>query len=226
MDTVKPEWTIRHLGLQPYQPVWDAMERFTAQRGEHGADELWLLEHHPVYTLGQAGKPEHILNPAGIEVIRCNRGGQVTYHGPGQIVAYPLVNIRRLGIGVRELVHRIEQAIIDTCAHWQISAERRLGAPGVYVGDAKIAALGLRVRHGCSFHGLSFNINMDLAPYYGINPCGFTGLQVTQMLELTDSAPLLEVAQVLVQQLSKQLELQAKWNAELPSALILDPVSV
>lgn len=226
MDHIKPHWVVRQLGLQAYQPVWDAMERFTAERGEQGEDELWLLEHQPVYTLGQAGKPEHILNPAGIEVVRCNRGGQVTYHGPGQIVAYPLVNIKRLGIGVRELVHRIEQAIIDTCAHWQISAERRLGAPGVYVGDAKIAALGLRVRHGCSFHGLAFNINMDLAPYYGINPCGFTGLQVTQMIELTDTAPLPEVAQILVLQLSKQLGLQAEWNTELPAALIHDPVSI
>jgi lipoyl(octanoyl) transferase len=226
VDTVKPEWTIRQLGMQAYQPVWDAMERFTAERGEDGADELWLLEHYPVYTLGQAGKPEHILNPKAIEVIRCNRGGQVTYHGPGQIVAYPLVNIRRLGIGVRELVHRIEQAIIDTLAHWQINAERRAGAPGVYVGDAKIAALGLRVRHGCSFHGLSFNIKMDLSPYYGINPCGFTGLQVTQMVELAKDASLSEVAQVLVQQLSSQLGLQAVWNADLPVALNLEPVSI
>ena len=226
MDALKPEWTIRELGMQHYQPVWDAMERFTAERGEDGADELWLLEHFPVYTLGQAGKPEHILNPKAIEVIRCNRGGQVTYHGPGQIVAYPLVNIRRLGIGARELVHRIEQAIIDTLAHWQINAERRLGAPGVYVGDAKIAALGLRVRHGCSFHGLSFNINMDLSPYYGINPCGFSGLQVIQMVELAENVSLSDVAQVLVQQLSSQLGLRANWNAELPSALNFAPVSV
>ena len=226
MDAIKPEWTIRELGMQHYQRVWDAMERFTAERGEDGADELWLLEHYPVYTLGQAGKPEHILNPKAIEVIRCNRGGQVTYHGPGQIVAYPLVNIRRLGIGVRELVHCIEQAIIDTLVHWQINAERRLGAPGVYVGDAKIAALGLRIRHGCSFHGLSFNINMDLSPYYGINPCGFSGLQVTQMVELADNASLSDVAQVLVQQLSSQLGLRASWNSEFPSALSIASVSV
>ena len=226
MDALKPEWTIRELGMQHYQPVWDAMERFTAERGEDGADELWLLEHYPVYTLGQAGKPEHILNPKAIEVIRCNRGGQVTYHGPGQIVAYPLVNIRRLGIGVRELVHRIEQAIINTLAHWQINAERRLGAPGVYVGDAKIAALGLRVRHGCSFHGLSFNINMDLSPYYGINPCGFSGLQVIQMVELAENVSLSDVAQVLVQQLSSQLGLRASWNSEFPSALSIASVSV
>ena len=226
MDTVKPEWASRDLGMQAYQTVWDATERFTAERGEQGADELWLLEHFPVYTLGQAGKAEHILNPKSIEVIRCNRGGQVTYHGPGQIVAYPLVNIKRLGIGVRELVHRIEQAIINTLAHWQINAERRAGAPGVYVVDAKIAALGLRVRHGCSFHGLSFNINMDLTPYYGINPCGFSGLQVTQMLELTENAPLSEVARVLVLELSKQLDLQAVFQTDLPAALMIETVSI
>lgn len=226
MDALAPHLFVRQLGLQPYQPVWDAMERFTAERGESGTDELWLVEHPPVYTLGQAGKPEHLLNPAGIEVIRCNRGGQVTYHGPGQIVAYPLLDIRRLGIGVRELVHRIEQAIIDTCAHWQIVAERRVGAPGVYVEDAKIAALGLRVRHGCSFHGLAFNVNMDLTPYHGINPCGFAGLQVTQMLELTEHASMQAVSEVLVQELAKQLGLQAVLQSDLPTALTNETMSM
>ncbi len=195
------------------------MERYTNQRGDDGLDELWLVEHDPVYTLGQAGKPEHVLMAGNIPVIRCNRGGQVTYHGPGQIVAYPLINIRRLGMGVRELVCRIEQAIIDTCAHWNIAAQRREGAPGVYVGDAKIAALGLRVRHGCSFHGLAFNVNMDLAPFFGINPCGYSGLQVTQMLELTDTANMVDVTAELVRQLACQLQLQPIWLAELPSAL-------
>jgi lipoyl(octanoyl) transferase len=226
VDALVLDLHVRQLGLQPYQRVWDAMERYTAERGENGADELWLVEHPPVYTLGQAGKPEHILNPAGIEVIRCNRGGQVTYHGPGQIVAYPLLNIKRLGIGVRELVHRIEQAIIDTCLHWQIVAERRTGAPGVYVGDAKIAALGLRVRHGCSFHGLAFNIDMDLSPYYGINPCGFAGLQVTQMVELTDYAPMADVAQILVQNLANQLGLHAIQLSTLPVALTNETMSI
>ena len=225
MDPVNPVLVIRQLGRQPYQPVWDAMERFTADRGEHGADELWLLGHDPVYTLGQAGKPEHVLMPGDIPVIRCNRGGQVTYHGPGQLVAYPLIDIRRLGIGVRELVNRIEQAIIDTLAHWRISAERRSGAPGVYVGEAKIAALGLRVRHGCSFHGLAFNVNMDLAPFYGINPCGYTGLQVTQMLELAGETALSEVAAELVSQLSRQLGLQPAWCDEWPAAMNTESVS-
>ncbi len=219
MDAVTPSLYVRQLSRQAYQPVWDAMERYTNTRGDDGQDELWLVEHDPVYTQGQAGKPEHVLMAGDIPVIRCNRGGQVTYHGPGQIVAYPLINIRRLGIGVRELVCRIEQAIIDTCAHWNIVAQRREGAPGVYVGEAKIAALGLRVRHGCSFHGLAFNINMDLAPFYGINPCGYTGLRVTQMLELTDDANMLDVTAELVQQLSRQLHLQPVWLAELPSVL-------
>lgn len=195
------------------------MERYTNERGDDGLDELWLVEHDPVYTLGQAGKPEHVLMAGDIPVIRCNRGGQVTYHGPGQIVAYPLINIRRLGMGVRELVCRIEQAIIDTCAHWNIVAQRREGAPGVYVGNAKIAALGLRVRHGCSFHGLAFNVNMDLAPFFGINPCGYTGLQVTQMLELAGIASMADVTAELVKQLSQQLGLQPIWLAELPSSL-------
>lgn len=195
------------------------MERYTNERGDDGLDELWLVEHDPVYTLGQAGKPEHVLMAGDIPVIRCNRGGQVTYHGPGQIVAYPLINIRRLGIGVRELVCRIEQAIIDTCAHWNIVAQRREGAPGVYVGNAKIAALGLRVRHGCSFHGMAFNVNMDLAPFFGINPCGYTGLQVTQMLELASNASMADVTAKLVKQLSHQLGLQPIWLAELPSSL-------
>lgn len=195
------------------------MERFTNQRGEQGVDELWLVEHDPVYTLGQAAKPEHVLMAGNVPVIRCNRGGQVTYHGPGQIVAYPLIDIRRLGIGVRELVNRIEQAIIDTCAHWQIVAQRREGAPGVYAGQAKIAALGLRVRHGCSFHGLALNVNMDLAPFHGINPCGYAGLQVTQMVESGSHASMADVSAELVSQLSRQLGLQPEWRAEWPSVL-------
>ena len=221
MDAVNPSWQIRRLGIQPYPPVWAAQERYTAERGDaDGHDELWLLQHEPVYTLGQAGKPEHVLLPGDIPVIRCNRGGQVTYHGPGQIVAYPLVNIRRLGIGVRELVTRIEQALINTLAHWDIVAERRAGAPGVYVGTAKIAALGLRIKHGCSLHGLAFNIAMDLAPFHGINPCGYAGLEVTQMLELNPAVGLDQVEPVLVAQLSQQLGLSPVWIDALPSAFL------
>ena len=210
---------IRRPGLVPYEPTWRAMQDFTTQRDASTPDELWLVEHPPVYTLGQAGKPEHVLLPGDIPVIRCNRGGQVTYHGPGQIVAYPLVDIRRLGIGVRELVHRIEQALIDTLARWGVAAERREGAPGVYVGAAKIAALGLRVKRGCSLHGLAFNIDMDLSPFHGINPCGFTGLAVTQMLELTGPVALAEVEAELVRQLSAQLGLNPIPAGGLPPAL-------
>lgn len=221
MDAVNPSWQIRRLGIQPYPPVWAAQERHTAERGDaDGHDELWLLQHEPVYTLGQAGKPEHVLLPGDIPVIRCNRGGQVTYHGPGQIVAYPLVNFRRLGLGVRELVTHIEQALINTLAHWDIVAERRAGAPGVYVGTAKIAALGLRIKHGCSLHGLAFNIAMDLAPFHGINPCGYAGLEVTQMLELNPAVGLDQVEPVLVAQLSQQLGLSPVWIDALPSAFL------
>lgn len=226
MDAVKPSWQIHRLGLRPYQPIWDAMERHTAERADAAdQDALWLVQHDPVYTLGQAGKPEHVLLPGNVPVIRCNRGGQVTYHGPGQIVAYPLVNIRRLGIGVRELVTRIEQALIDTMAHWGIPAERRSGAPGVYVGDAKIAALGLRVKHGCSLHGLAFNIDMDLTPFFGINPCGYQGLAVTQMIELA-SVSVSDVEPVLVAHLSEQLGLQPIWSDALPASLKPESVSV
>ena len=181
---------VRDLGRQPYEPVWRAMQRFTDERGDDTPDELWLVEHEPVFTLGQAGKPEHVLAPGDIPVLHVDRGGQVTYHGPGQIVAYPLLDLRRLKLGVREYVRRIEQAVIDTLAEWNIEGQRRDGAPGVYVAGAKIAALGIRVRRGCSFHGLAFYIAMDLAPFARINPCGYAGLQVTAMLALGGPASL------------------------------------
>jgi lipoyl(octanoyl) transferase len=199
---------VRQLGWQPYEPVWRAMQQFTDARDEHTPDELWLVEHAPVFTLGQAGKPEHILGAGDIPVLQVDRGGQVTYHGPGQLVAYPLLDLRRLRIGVRELVDRVEQAVIETLAHWQIAGVRRPGAPGIYVDDAKIMALGLRVRRGCSFHGLAFNVAMDLSPYARINPCGFRGLQVTQLLDLGGPADLALVAATLVDRLSKQFALR------------------
>ena len=199
---------VRRLGRQPYVPVWQAMRAFTDARDAETADELWLLEHDPVFTLGQAGKREHVLAPGAIPVIPVDRGGQVTYHGPGQIVAYPLLDLRRLGIGVRDLVCRIEQAIIDTLAHWNIEAVRREGAPGVYVADAKVAALGLRVRRGCSFHGLAFNVAMDLEPFRRINPCGYAGLRVTQVIDLGGTSKLAEVGDVLVRELSNQFALE------------------
>src|ERR1700754_773970 len=197
---------IRRLGRVPYEASWKAMSAFTDNRTEDTPDELWLLEHDPVFTLGQAGKMEHVLAPGDIPVVPVDRGGQVTYHGPGQIVAYPMVDLRRSGVGVRELVNRIEQAIIDTMGHWNIVAERVEGAPGVYVAGAKVAALGLRVRRGCSFHGLAFNVNMDLSPYHLINPCGYKGLEVTQVLDLGGPSSLAEVENTLVEEFCRQFD--------------------
>ena len=204
------ELLVRRLpGLSPYEPVWRAMQAFTDARTPQTQDELWVIEHAPVFTLGQAGKWEHVLNPGSIPVVPVDRGGQVTYHGPGQIVAYPLIDLRRAGIGVRDYVQRIEQAVIDTLAEWNITAARRNGAPGVYVAGAKIAALGIRVRRGCTFHGLAFNIAMDLEPFHRINPCGFQGLQVTQVLDLGGPSRLADVESVLVAELARQFGLQA-----------------
>jgi lipoyl(octanoyl) transferase len=213
---VSASWQVRDLGRQPFSTVWAAMERYTDQRDEDAVDQLWLVEHDPVFTLGQAGKTEHVLAPGDIPVVRTNRGGQVTYHGPGQIVAYPLVDLRRLGFGVREFVCRIEQALIDTMAHWHILAARKDGAPGVYVDGAKVGALGLRVRRGCSFHGLAFNIAMDLEPFDRINPCGYQGLQVTSVVKLGGPSDPDTVKPVLVAELSRQLGLRAQIRADLP----------
>ena len=183
------------------------MQRFTDVRNDDTPDELWLVEHDPVFTLGQAGKPEHVLMPGEIPVLHVDRGGQVTYHGPGQIVAYPLLDLKRLKIGVRDYVHRIEQALIDTMAEWNIEAARRDGAPGVYVAGAKVAALGIRVRRGCTFHGLAFNIAMDLEPFRRINPCGYEGLQVTSVLDLGGPSSLDAVKPALLDHLAAQFGL-------------------
>lgn len=218
---------VRRLGRQPYEPVWRAMQAFTDTRGPDTPDELWVLEHDPVFTLGQAGKWEHVLLPGEIPVVPVDRGGQVTYHGPGQIVAYPLFDLRRLKVGVRELVHRIEQAIIDTLGDWNILAARRDGAPGVYVGDAKVAALGLRVRRGCSFHGLAFNVDMDLEPFHRINPCGYQGLAVTQVLDLGGPGSLAEVETVLIGELARQFGLSPQAAAaQLPLSTTGDAARV
>lgn len=198
---------VRDLGRVAYEPVWRAMQAFTDARDEATADELWLVEHDPVFTLGQAGRPEHLLAPGDIPVLKVDRGGQVTYHGPGQLVAYPLLDLRRLGFGVREYVCRIEQAVIDTLAGWGIRGERREGAPGVYVDGAKIAALGIRVRHGRCFHGLAFNIAMDLAPFHRINPCGYAGLAVTSVVDCGGPARLQAAQGPLVAALAAQLGL-------------------
>ena len=177
---------VRRLGLLEYEPVWRAMQTFTDLRDADTADELWLVEHPPVFTQGQAGRAEHVLAPGDIPVIQVDRGGQVTYHGPGQIVAYPLIDISRLKLGVRALVSGIEQAIIDVLKSYAVEAELIAGAPGVYVDGAKIASLGLRIRRGKSFHGLAFNIDMNLEPFQRINPCGYEGLQVTTLSAFTE----------------------------------------
>lgn len=207
---------VRDLGRQPYAPVWHAMQRFTDARTEDTPDELWVVEHDPVFTLGQAGKDEHVLAPGDIPVLHVDRGGQVTYHGPGQLVIYPLLQLRRLGIGVRDYVCRIEQAIIDTLGDWNIGAERLEGAPGVYVGGAKVAALGIRVRRGCTFHGLSFNVAMDLEPFRRINPCGYQGLQVTSVVDLGGPSGMAAVTPVLLGHLARQFGLALEPAAELP----------
>ncbi|MBE2210251.1 MAG: lipoyl(octanoyl) transferase LipB [Xanthomonadaceae bacterium] len=198
---------VRDLGRYAYEPVWRAMQGFTDARSDDSVDELWFVEHDPVFTLGQAGKDEHVLMPGDIPVIHVDRGGQVTYHGPGQIVLYPLLDLKRLGIGVRDYVCKIEQAIIDTLGEWNIGAERKDGAPGVYVNGAKVAALGIRVRRGCTFHGLAFNIAMDLEPFRRINPCGYAGLEVVSMSDLGGPGGMDAVKPVLLEQIARQFGL-------------------
>ncbi|NBB93045.1 MAG: lipoyl(octanoyl) transferase LipB [Gammaproteobacteria bacterium] len=184
-DGAGSELIVRYLGRQAYEPVWAAMRDFTDSRGERATDELWLVEHDPVFTQGLAGRPEHLLNPGDIPIVQTDRGGQVTYHGPGQVVAYPLLDIERRGVGVRCLVDRLEQAVIDVLADLDVAGHRQEGAPGVFVDAAKIASIGLKVRRGRTYHGLAFNVDMDLSPFALINPCGFAGLRMTQVAELS-----------------------------------------
>jgi len=185
MPIPSPSLILRRLsGLQDYHATWEAMRAFTAARDAATPDEIWLLEHPPVFTLGQAGRPEHLLDPGAIPVIRTDRGGQVTYHGPGQLIAYVLLDLHRGRIGVKRLVHLLEQAVIDLLAARGIVAAARTDAPGVYVDGAKIASLGLRVRQGCSYHGLALNVDLDLEPFGRINPCGYPGLVVTRVADL------------------------------------------
>lgn len=196
---------VRRLGRVNYAPTWRAMQDFTLTRHEDTPDECWLLEHPPVYTQGQAGRAEHLLRDIGIPVVPIDRGGQITYHGPGQLVVYLLVDLRRKPYKVREMVQRMEQAVIDLLADYGIPAERRSGAPGVYVGNAKVSALGLRVKNGCSYHGLALNIDMDMSPFAAINPCGYAGLAVTQLKDLGVSDALSTVGDKLVAHLQAQL---------------------
>lgn len=200
-----PALLVRHLGLVDYASTLAAMQHFTASRTPDTPDELWLLQHPAVFTLGQAGKREHLVTDIGIPVIPIDRGGQITHHGPGQIVVYLLLDLKRRGYGVRELVSRIEQAIIDLLADIGIAAQRRAGAPGVYANDAKIAALGLRVKQGCTYHGMALNVDMDLRPFHAINPCGYAGMAVTQIRHFVPNCNIDSVGEALLLHLQQQL---------------------
>jgi lipoyl(octanoyl) transferase len=198
---------LRWLGRVEYEPTWHTMQRFTEQRGPQTRDEVWFLEHPPVFTQGMAGKREHLLAPGDIPVVLIDRGGQVTYHGPGQLVVYPLLDLERHRLGVRALVEGIERAIVATVAEWGISAAGRRDAPGVYVAGRKLASIGLRIRRHCSYHGLALNIAMDLEPFRRINPCGYAGLEMVQLSELGGPSDLRIVAEALAPELLRQLGL-------------------
>ena len=201
---------VKHLGRVEYEPTWRAMQQFTESREQGSTSEAWIVEHPPVFTQGQAGKPEHLLAVKEIPVVQSDRGGQVTYHGPGQVVIYLLLNLRDTGMGIRGLVTAIEDSIIAMLAEHNIDAASRRDAPGVYVDDAKIAALGLRVKRGFTYHGLSFNLDMDLSPFQQINPCGYQGLAVTQGSELGLSLSFEQVANAILEQLCSRIHHQAK----------------
>lgn len=193
------------LGRVPYEPTWHAMQRFTDSRDAHTPDELWLLEHEPIYTLGMNADPRHVLNAGEVPVVRIDRGGQVTYHGPGQLVVYPLIDLRRAGLGVRDLVTALEYAVIELAARYRIVAACRERAPGVYVDGSKLASVGLRIRRGGSYHGLALNVNMDLEPFRGINPCGYAGLQMTQLAALGGPGDVQQVAREFAPLLLRRL---------------------
>jgi len=201
--------TLRWLGCVAYEPTWRAMQRVVDQRGPDTSDEIWFLEHPPVFTLGMNARPEHLLGTGDIPVVQIDRGGQVTYHGPGQLVVYPLLDLERARLGVRALVEGIERAIVSSLAQWDIEAFGRRDAPGVYVGTRKVASVGLRIRRGCSYHGLALNVAMDLEPFRRINPCGYAGLEMTQVGDLGGPADLGEVADVLAPRLLAELGLAA-----------------
>ncbi|WP_086929754.1 lipoyl(octanoyl) transferase LipB [Agarilytica rhodophyticola] len=188
---------VKNLGLMDYQESWQAMRTFTDKRDAETVDELWLVEHPPVFTQGQAGKPEHILNTSNIPIVETDRGGQVTYHGPGQLVAYPLLDLKRLKLGVRDLVTLLEQSVIELLQSYGIESSAKADAPGVYVDDKKIASLGLRVRRGCSYHGVAINVDMDLGPFLQINPCGYQGLEMIQIKDLVTDPDALSMNQLM-----------------------------
>ena len=197
---------IRQLGRQDYSPIWQAMHTFTDERTPDSIDEIWIVEHNPVFTQGQAGKAEHLLNTGDIPVVQSDRGGQVTYHGPGQIVVYFMINLRRKKIGVRELVTHIENIVIETLKEFGILSAARPDAPGVYVEKRKICSLGLRIRKGCSFHGLALNVNMDLTPFLRINPCGYSGMEMVQVKDVNGPDSIAIVESALIQKITHQLD--------------------
>lgn len=199
---------VRRRGLQDYADCWQRMQAFNQARDDTTPDEIWLLQHPPVFTLGQAGKQEHVLNPGDIPLLQCDRGGQVTYHGPGQLVAYTLLDLKRRKLGVRDTVSRLERSIIMLLAELGIDSYARPDAPGVYVADAKIAALGLRVKQGRCYHGLSFNVDMDLEPFSRINPCGYEGLEVTSLSKLGHQTEMPDIENRLLAHLCRQFEIQ------------------
>ncbi|WP_034946634.1 lipoyl(octanoyl) transferase LipB [Erwinia oleae] len=206
---------VRQPGLQPWDAVSQAMHAFTDRRNDATPDELWLVEHHPVFTQGQAGKAEHLLMPGDIPVMQSDRGGQVTYHGPGQQVMYVMINLKRRKVGVRQLVSAIEQTVINTLADYGIDAAARADAPGVYVSEKKICSLGLRIRNGCSFHGLALNVDMDLTPFLRINPCGYAGLEMTQLSALRPGVTTEAVRPLLVEHFARLLEIPSlSWQSD------------
>jgi len=208
---------LKYCGNVPYEPTWRAMQQFTNARDEATRDEIWFVEHPPVFTQGMNGKPEHVLMPGDIPVVQIDRGGQVTYHGPGQLVVYPLIDLRRHQLGVREMVMALETAVIETAATWNIAAIAKREAPGVYVQDRKLASVGLRIRRGCSYHGLAFNVAMNLEPFERINPCGYQGLEVIDLARLGVHQSLVDVANVMAPKLLAALRLppQLEWSATL-----------
>lgn len=220
-DTLSDSLVIRQLNSMDYSQVWQAMKNFTDNRSDETADELWLVEHPPVFTQGQAGKAEHLLVPGDIEVVKVDRGGQVTYHGPGQQIIYFMINLRRKKIGIRQLVTLIENSIIASLADYDIEAYAKADAPGVYVDEKKIASLGLRVRKGCSFHGLAININMDLSPFLRINPCGYAGLEMIQTADINGPQDTASASEALVKHIIPLLEANnISYQTGLPSEMI------
>lgn len=205
---------IRDLGTVPYLETWQKMQTFTLDRDDTSTDEIWLLEHEPVFTQGQAGKAEHILNPGDIPVVKVDRGGQVTYHGPGQLVAYVLFEMSRIGSDVRKLVSALESSVVETLASYDITAAPKADAPGVYVGEQKICSLGLRIKKGRSFHGLALNVNMDLSPFLRINPCGYAGMEMVQIAQWQSNPDMAEIKRQWVANFCQLFDFQPQWVSQ------------